>query len=77
MKEQISELTNIDKSIIDDLFKKGLIDPRSAAKFLLVEEYKTIKALNPELSNSMIYFDLSEKHKVSESTVYKWVNSYF
>ena len=76
MIKDVANLLGLDEALIKELFNCGLIDPRSGARFLLVNDYKQMRKDNPEMTNGDIYFELSEKHNVSESTAYKWVNDY-
>ena len=77
MKKQLAEILGIDLEVINKLNENYLIDPRALSRFIIVEEYKDIKKTNPNRSNTDIYIELSIKHKVSESAIYKWVKSYF
>lgn len=74
--EKIAELTGVDRDTIKSLISCGLIEPRNVTRFLACEEFKEKKRKNPDVSNTEIYFQISENHNVSESTVYKWVNNY-
>jgi hypothetical protein len=76
MKKQLAEILGIDLEVINKLNENYLIDPRALSRFIIVEEYKEIKKTNPNRSNTDIYIELSIKHKVSESAIYKWVKSY-
>jgi transposase len=76
MKNEIAKILNISRETIDLLCKHHLIDSRSCLKLLLKNDFKEMKVDSPQMTNADIYFELSEKHKVSESTVYKWVNDY-
>jgi len=76
MKKQLAEILGIDLEVINKLNENYLIDPRALSRFIIVEEYKDIKKTNPNRSNTDIYIELSIKHKVSESAIYKWVKSY-
>ena len=76
MKEQISSITGLTINQVNMLLEEGLIEPRNAVRFCLCADFKELKAKNPNIPNSDIYFDLAERHRVSESTVYKWVNNY-
>jgi hypothetical protein len=76
MKKQLAEILGIDLQVINKLNENYLIDPRALSRFIIVEEYKGIKKTNPNRSNTDIYIELSIKHKVSESAIYKWVKSY-
>jgi hypothetical protein len=76
MKKQLAEILGIDLQVINKLNENYLIDPRALSRFIIVEEYKDIKKTNPNRSNTDIYIELSIKHKVSESAIYKWVKSY-
>jgi hypothetical protein len=76
MKKQLAEILGIDLQVINKLNENYLIDPRALSRFIIVEEYKEIKKTNPNRSNTDIYIELSIKHKVSESAIYKWVKSY-
>ena len=58
------------------LFDSYLIDHKSATKFIVTKEYEQLKEQTNK-SNTQIYFELSEKHRISENTVYKWVTNYF
>ena len=76
MKEQIATITGLTIDQVKMLLDEGLIEPRNAVRFCLCADFKEFKAKNPNTPNSDIYFELAEKHRVSESTSYKWVNNY-
>lgn len=76
MKKQIAEILNVDVETVNLFFDSYLIDFRSMSRFIIINEYKEIKKANPNRSNTDIYLELSVKHRVSESAVYKWVKAY-
>ena len=76
MREELAKLTGVDREVIDKLFNEFLIDGQAASRYIVRNEFKEIKKAQPKRSNADIYFELSEKHRVSESTVYKWVTNY-
>lgn len=76
MKKQVAKILNIDLETVNVFFENYLIDFRSMSRLIIVHEYKELKEANPDRSNTDIYLELSIKHKVSESAVYKWVKAY-
>lgn len=75
MREEIAQLTGLDLKTVKYLFDNHLISPDSAIRFIVKQEYYKIRESSNE-SNSQIYFNLSEKYRISESTVYKWITNY-
>lgn len=76
MKTQVAKILNVDLETVNVFFDNYLIDFRSMSRLIIVHEYKELKKANPNRSNTDIYLELSIKHRVSESAVYKWVKAY-
>lgn len=76
MRKELSELLKVDIETVNKFFDNYLVDPRNVTRYFIMKEFKQIKSKNPDRSNNDIYLELSEKHNVCESSVYKWVRQY-
>jgi hypothetical protein len=75
MKKELSNHLGINLETINLLFDNYLIDPKSVTRFLIMKEYEEIKKKQPS-SNTDIYLELADKHRVCESSIYKWIKLY-
>ena len=76
MKKELSNHLGINLETINLLFDNYLIDPKSVTRFLIMKEYEEIKKKQPSRSNTDIYLESADKHRVCESSIYKWIKLY-
>ena len=72
MRKEIALYLKIDKPVIDKLFDLGLIDVSNVNAYLIYKEFLEMKKQQPNTSNHAIHNELSAKHGVSPSSIYKW-----
>lgn len=76
MSKMIDEVNRLHESgVLKKLMAKGLVSPKLEFYRTIANEYN--EAPKPKGRKTQVVFELSQKHKVSERTIYKACKAFF